>query len=285
MKGVSKMKKQTFLFSACNALLWLLSYNNVYADVSNFKTTDNFFLTNTQHTQFLSDASGLSPDEFIKVAQVCWIMDTGECFGVNFISADRDLNNPSNPEDYVPKGPADCIEEGYTVTNCPNGYKGNKECLYAKGYYAECVEDCPSNYKQCEEPYHGVGQECGDGYYASCQCDYCDGYSYKKEDIPDGYVADGEPCVSCNGEMYKIKVNPCEGYQDCGSMGGKVGATSCLSGTNMMYSECKPCPSLGEYDTCPPCSVCTYEECSNKYYVTGCAAGCQDYCDYCAFEQ
>ena len=276
------MRKRIFLFSVLTGFPLLLSGGDVQADVF---YSDKTILTNTQHTLFLSENhADLSPDEFIKVAQVCWIMDTGECFGVNFISADRDLNNPSNPEDYVPKGPTDCLEEGYTVTDCPNGYKGNKECLYADGYFAECIEDCPSYYKQCEEPYHGVGQECGDGYYASCQCDYCEGYSYKKEDIPDGYVADGEPCVSCNGEMYKIKVNPCEGYQDCGSMGGKVGATTCLSGTNMMYSECKPCPSLGEYDTCPPCSVCSYEECSNKYYVTGCKTGCADYCDYCAFE-
>ena len=278
------MRKRSFLFSVCAGVSLFCLRGMAQADVSVFEYSDNFFFSNTQHTQFLSDAYDLSPDKFIKVAQVCWIMDTGECFGVNFISADRDLNNPSNPEDYVPKGPADCIEEGYTVTNCPNGYKGNKECLYADGYFAECIEDCPSYYKQCEEPYHGVGQECGDGYYASCQCDYCEGYSYKKEDIPDGYVADGAACVSCNGEMYKIKPNPCEGYQDCGSMGGKVGATSCLSGTNMMYSACKPCPNLGTDDTCPPCSVCSYEECSNKYYVTGCATGCADYCDYCAFE-
>ena len=252
---------------------------------------------NTLHTHLLPEPC-LSPQQvsknqksLVKVAQVCWIMDTGDCAGLDFVSSDIGNHGGAgggaddNLEEFDKKGPEDCIKEGYTVTNCPDGYEGDKACLYADGYYAACKVACPSGYKKCEDPYHGVGQECGDGYYESCQCDYCDGYSYKKEDIPDGYVADGEPCVSCNGEMYKIKVNPCEGYQDCGSMGGKVGATTCLSGTNMMYSECKPCPSLGEYDTCPPCSVCNYEECSNKYYVTGCATGCADYCDYCAFEQ
>ena len=283
------MKKQTFLFSACNALLWLFSYNNVYADVSNFKTTDNFFLTNTQHTQFLSDASGLSPDKFIKVAQVCWIMDTGDCSGMQFV--DSDLNGSGgNPEDYVPKGPADCIEEGYTVTNCPNGYKGNKECLYAKGYYAECVEDCPSNYKQCEEPYHGVGQVCGDGLYQECCQDSCPAeYQYSLDEIPAGYEAVGEPCIQCDGNSYqakyKIEEKDCSGYLDCGSQGCEDGATTCQSGDVVMCSECKKCPNLGTEAECPPCTVCSYEECSNKYYVTGCAAGCTDYCDYCAFEQ
>ena len=130
-----------------------------------------------------------------------------------------------------------------------------------------------------------MGQVCGDGLYASCECDYCTDYPYEKDDIPEGYVADGAACNSCNGPRYKVKPNPCDGYLDCGSLGGEAGAKACLSGTVVKYSECKLCPNLGTYTTCPACSVCTYEQCSSKFYVTGCKTGCADYCDYCAFEQ
>lgn len=279
------MRKRFFLFSVLTGVPLLLLGGEVQADVSDFKVLDKDFFTNTQHTLFLSENhSDLSPDKFIKTAQVCWIMDTGECAGMEFVDSDAGGTN-GGPEDYVPKGPEDCIKEGYTITQCPDGEKGDKECLYADGYYADCIPDCPDSYKKCEDPYHGVGQVCGDGLYASCECDYCTDYPYEKDDIPEGYVADGAACNSCNGPRYKVKPNPCDGYLDCGSLGGEAGAKTCLSGTVIKYSECKPCPNLGTFATCPACSVCTYEQCSSKFYVTGCKAGCADYCDYCAFEQ
>ena len=64
-------------------------------------------------------------------------------------------------------------------------------------------------------------------------------------------------------------------------MGGMAGAKTCQSGNTIKYDNCKSCPNLGKYTSCPACSVCTYEECSNKYYVTGCASGCTDLCSDC----
>ena len=169
----------------------------------------------------------------------------------------------------------------------------------------------------CELPYYGVGEAC-DGKYASCEkdteracqelnpgyvdecgtgqqlsddrCSYDNTYGtccntcaeYDNTSIPEGYVQDGEACTGCDGqEHYKIKPNPCDGFMDCGSMGGEAGAKTCLSGTTTMYDNCKACPNLGEYTTCPSCTICQYEECSGLWYATGCATNCTDYCDFC----
>ena len=254
---------------------------------------------NTLHTHLLLKPN-LSPHQVsnqseIKVAQVCWIMDTGECAGLDFVNSDIGNNGGAGGsgggDEYDKKGPEDCIKEGYTVTNCPDGYKGDGECLYADGYYAKCIPDCPSNYVTCKSPYKGVGQVCGNGLYAECCVDTCGAdYKYTLGSIPDGYEAVGEPCVQCNGnnttaiKKYKVKEKDCSGFLDCGKMGCDDGATTCKSGSVTKCSRCKPCPNLGSESTCPPCTVCTFEECSNLYVVSGCKTGCTDYCNYCAFE-
>ena len=280
------MNKHLFLFSVA---LGSLCFTSSFASADNSLRLYGFsdvIPFNTLHTH-LSLKSGLSPQHvseknLVKTAQVCWIMDTGECAGLDFVGSD--ISGPSDPEDYVPKGEEDCIKEGYTLTSCPEGYKPNKYCLYDNRYFAECILSCPSDYKVCEAPYYGVGEAC-DGKYQECQCDECEGYTYTADNIPDGYVADGEACNSCDGPKYKVKPNPCDGYLDCGAIGCESGTDTCKSGGQIMCSECRSCPYLGTEDTCPPCTVCTYEECSNKYIVTGCKTGCTDYCDYCAFEQ
>ena len=249
---------------------------------------------NTLHTHLLPEPC-LSPQQvsknqksLVKVAQVCWIMDTGDCAGLDFVGSD--INGPNgNPEDYAPKDGQDCIKEGYKLTSCPEDYKPNKYCLYDSRYFAECVLDCPSSYKTCSAPYKGVGKVCGDDLYAECCQDTCGTeYQYTLDDIPAGYEADGEPCIQCDGTSYKakykIKEKDCSGFLDCGTLGCEDGASTCQSGNQVKCSECKKCPNLGTESECPPCSVCSYEECSNLYIVTGCATGCQDYCDYCAFE-
>ena len=255
---------------------------------------------NTLHTH-LSLELGLSPQQvsknqksLVKVAQVCWIMDTGDCAGLDFVNSDIGNNGGTGGsgggDEYDKKGPEDCVKEGYTVTNCPDGYKGEGECMYADGYYAKCVPDCPSSYTTCTSPYKGVGQVCGDDLYAECCQDTCGTeYQYTLDDIPAGYEADGEPCIQCDGTSYKakykIKEKDCSGFLDCGTLGCETGATTCQSGNTTLCSECKKCPNLGTESECPPCTVCTYEECSNLYVVTGCATGCTDWCDFCAFEQ
>ena len=204
-----------------------------------------------------------------------------------------------------------CRQEGYTQTSCPEDSDPVNFCPYDNTYFERCQANCPSNYVTCEPPYYGVGEACGDKYafcekdteracqelnpgytdncgsgqklsddrcsydnsYGIC-CDTCSGYPYTTDSIPNGYVQDGEACVDCDGnQKVKVKPNPCDGFMDCGSVGPETGANTCLSGTTTLYDNCKPCPNLGIYDSCPSPYTCSFEDCSNKYYPTGCKSG------------
>ena len=238
------------------------------------KTVPNSLLLNANSLHL----SPLKKANEVKQATVCFVTDTKECTGNEFDNSDDFGNNndhgfpPSggNP-DYTLDNSERCKNEGYTLSGCPDGFKPSGKCPYGD-YYAKCVELCPSDYKTCELPYVGVGTPC-DGKYASCECTPCEaGYDYT--DIPEGYVQDGEACLDCNGvTKYKIKVNPCNGYLDCGSAGPESGANSCQSGSQIKYDNCKPCPNLGTLTSCPSTYTCTYEECSNRYYKSGCESG------------
>ena len=296
------MKTRLFLVSVAVSALCFGS-GSAYADESlRLYGLSDVIPFNTLHTH-LSLKPNLSPQQvsenqksLVKIAQVCWIMDTGECAGLDFVDSDIGNNGGSGGsgggDEYDKKGPEDCIKEGYKLTSCPKGYKGNKFCLYDNRYFAECIPDCPSNYVTCQSPQQGVGEVCGDGLYQDCCTPTCPSeYQYSLDEIPAGYEADGEPCMECDEgglkikEKYKIKEIDCSGFLDCGEMGCADGATACQSGNTTLCSECKKCPNLGTESECPPCTVCTYEECSNLYVVTGCATGCTDWCDFCAFEQ
>ena len=158
------------------------------------------------------------------------------------------------------------------MTDCPEDSDPINFCPYDNTYFEKCKALCPSDYVTCEEPYHGVGEACGDKY-ASCECTPCSsGYDYTT--IPEGYVQDGEACLDCDGKTkYKIKPNPCDGFMDCGSMGPEAGANTCQSGTEIKYDNCKPCPNECSMDSCPSPYTCKKEECSNKYCKNGCQSG------------
>ena len=223
-------------------------------------------LINTLHTHLYSSFSSLSSSDEFKISSVCFISDTSACSDNLFGGAedtDYDLDDRER-----------CFKEGYTISECPEWYEpGGKKCPYGD-YYTECVSVCPSDYVTCEEPYHGVGEACN-GKYASCTCTPCgDGYDYTT--IPSGYIQDGEACLDCDKQTkYKIKINPCDGFYDCGSLGGEAGAATCQSGNTIKYDNCKPCPNLGTYTNCPIGSVCEYEDCSGLWYVTDCLSGYQ----------
>ena len=248
----------------------------------------------------------------IQLTSVCFVTDTGDCSGNEFSNADSENGHgaPGGPGDDFDLDNAErCRQEGYTQTSCPEDSDPVNFCPYDNTYFERCQANCPSDYVTCEPPYYGVGEACGDKY-ASCEkdteracqelnpgyvdecgegqqlsdnrcsydnsygicCDTCVGYD--NTSIPEGYVQDGEACIGCDGqEHYKIKPNPCDGYMDCGSMGGEAGAQTCLSGTTTMYDNCKPCPNLGTLTSCPAPFTCTYEECSGLWYKTGCQSG------------
>ena len=285
------MKKGCLLLCATAlSLAWL--DNQAQASIGfNLKAppVPSYAKLHTSHTSHLM-ARHLSSPSFserpeVKVAQVCFITDTEDCGGADFVGTDLESGTP----EVIPPGGGDadsCIKMGYDKTSCPSGYKGNKYCPLNNKYFAECIPDCPSDYKTCEAPLKGVGTVCGNGLYKDCCTPTCPAeYKYTLGSIPDGYEADGEPCKSCDGDLYQIKEKDCSGFLDCGDMGCKAGTPTCRTGNTTLCSECEPCPNLGTESECPPCSVCTFEKCSNLYIVTGCATGCTDWCDYCAFEQ
>ena len=218
--------------------------------------------------------------EKIKLASVCFVTDTNDCTGNNFFNADDDNTGhgtpggPGDGDDYDLDNEERCKKEGYTQTSCLPGETPANPCPYDNSIFAECT--CPAGYTTCETPYFGVGEACGNKY-ASCKCNPCTGYDYTS--VPDGYVQDGESCLGCDGQKhFKIKPNPCDGFLDCGSMGGDTGANSCLSGTTTLYDNCKPCPNLGTLSSCPVGYSCTFEECSGLSYKSGCSPNYAYFC-------
>ena len=257
------ISRQKAVLTAALCLVTGLLPSNAKADISFI--IDETHLADTLHTHLYPSSPSLPSRSEIKLAAVCFVTDMSEC-------EDNIFGNSSNPPDYDFNPRDRCFNEGFIYASCPDGYKlGGKKCPYGP-YYSECISVCPSGYVTCEAPYYGVGEACG-GKYASCTCTPC-GAGYDYTTIPEGYIQDGEACLDCDGQTkYKVKINPCDGFQDCGSMGGETGAETCQSGDVIKYDNCKPCPNLGTLSKCPSPFTCTFEKCSNLYYKSGCKAG------------
>ena len=267
------------------AVLIMAGFMPLDAKPHDFFLDDEEQLIDTLHTHLYASSSHLPSFQEFQVAAVCFVTDTSACDGGGFFSNSENLGDGSGETpDFGLSDEERCRKEGYTISSCPEWYEvGGKN---------ECVPACPSNYVECNEPYVGVGEECN-GKYASCECTPC-GAEYAHTSIPEGYVQDGESCLDCDGQnKYKVKINPCDGFMDCGSMGGEAGAETCLSGDVISgeagaetclsgdvikYDNCKPCPNLGSLTSCPSGAVCSYEECSGLWYVTGCAANYDYFC-------
>lgn len=159
-----------------------------------------------------------------------------------------------------------CKDLGYTVKSCNPGYVLSDPCPYgiSTGYYKKCVaasEVCTNKgyTTSCEDGYEpDYGQRCSeDELYTKCKCASCVGYYYTAEEANiDGYVADGDPCISCGEEKYKRKINPCEGFEydstNCGVTScGQLEGETCLSGSVLKYKECGTCPT----PSCPEGTV------------------------------
>lgn len=166
----------------------------------------------------------------------------------NFTNSGMSIYSPSQQ----------CKDEGYTITSCPEGSWPNKSCPYglSTGLYKECIISAAMCVNKgytanCAEGYEAdYAQRCPyDELYTKCKCNTCVGYYYSEEEAnAEGYVVDGEPCLSCNTKKYKRKENPCDGFEydftncgvtSCGSLDGET----CLSGAVLKYKECAPCPT------------------------------------------
>ena len=97
-------------------------------------------------------------------------------------------------------------------------------------------------------------------------------------------------CVPCDTSIYKYDTGNCPSPKIIGTdkCAGKASTCACPAtvtcGTGITCKtqapsgctgciECNTCPFNGTYTSCPTGYVCKYEECSHKYYITGCATG------------
>lgn len=152
----------------------------------------------------------------------------------------------------------ECRENGYTISSCPEGSRLSKPCPYgiSTGLYKECVPAASICLNKgyvlnCEEGYEAdYTQRCPeDELYTKCKCNTCVGYYYSEEEAnAEGYIADGEPCLSCNEKKYKRIENPCDGFEydttNCGvNSCGTLEGDTCQSGAILKYKDCAPCPT------------------------------------------
>ena len=106
-------------------------------------------------------------------------------------------------------------------------------------------------------------------------CEICK--DFPEENVKPGYIA-ADTCSCCEKVFYKLKENPCSGFLEC-PFGGADDASSCQSGSKIMYSRCKDCPNGCEGNTtCPQGAVCRYDDCSKTYCPTGCQTNYQNFC-------
>lgn len=191
-------------------------------------------------------------------------------------------------------------EYRYSQSECSSSFQnsilGNDTCTKSNGtvYAAACVCDT-AVYKYtlstCVGNEELSGEICRDinniTYGAEC---VCKGGSGK-------YVYDKEKCVSSHqsganrfdnwepngGDVCQGKSSGCVCTPDAGACSGytydtnnctgyKIGE-SCNNGCQLKWKCKDTCPYLGTLNSCPAGYACTYEDCSGKWYVSGCAAG------------
>ena len=207
-------------------------------------------------------------NDYVKVANVCFITDSNDCrdniFSANDLEKEPDGTTPppTSPDDEVSQTP--CEEAGYHKTACPEGWTAVNFCPYDTTYFK------------------------------SCECHACDGYNYTADEIPAGYIK-GASCDTCGETMYKIIPANCDGYSEC-AHGPAENALSCLSGNTVKYSNCCiPLPSESDcvYGTeeasdgcnstrtiCSECKPLPDEEgCENKHPCSDGCSGTRMCCD------
>lgn len=139
-----------------------------------------------------------------------------------------------------------CRNNNFTflATDCKIPLYPHKMCDNKFPLYRICIENIG---KACEEKGYVYKDKCQfndkkcpySPDYGIC-CDTCPKFSHNINAIPAGYIAYGETCTTCNGQVKtNIKPAPCEGFEDCpfGPMSSQT--PSCLQGKKILYNVCK----------------------------------------------
>ena len=226
---------------------------------------------------------------------------------VSFITGSDNLT--FEVPEFIDDSPDKCKQLGYTKTSCTSG-NPTTFCPYNNSYFKDC---CDAQYKyskeECTYPKTVSGDSCGGKYMC-----YCDRSLYPETKCASPMVAEGgDSCVEDGVTYYAKCVCPssysqtCDGLNQEGSGAGctqngvtKYTSCQCKSGYNMTcsdmgpvtpsdyclkdgvkyYNNCKTCENKCTLSSCPDGNVCEYEDCSQKYCVTGCAVGYKDLDNY-----
>lgn len=133
---------------------------------------------------------------------------------------------------------------GFLAADCKAPFYPFKMCANKFPLYRICQENIE---KACTEAGYSHKDKCQltdkkcpfSSDYGTC-CDSCPGFAYALDSIPDGYVAEGETCTTCDG-LVKTNVSaaPCDGFMACQYGPMSQHTPSCLQGKTMLYSACK----------------------------------------------
>ena len=201
-----------------------------------------------------------------------------------------------------------CKKEGYSLTNCGAGLLPGLKCPYNTAYFDKC---CDSRYKYdksaCSYPNTVSGDSCGGKYMC-----YCDRSLYSVTGCSSPQVPEGTGCVEEGVTYYSKCVCPSNYNQTCDGQNQQGVGTGCTQNGVTYYTSCQcksgynmTCSDLGPVTptdyclmngikyynncktdfkcsllSCPAGNVCEYEDCSQKYCVTGCAVGYKDLDNY-----
>ena len=178
-----------------------------------------------------------------------------KCLDAGYTIVAENCGENSAPEDVCPyhekyfkscSKSAWCLNEGYTYKSedcklpsfvsdiCPNNFPLYKNCM--EDITKACTDAGYKSAKYCKLsearcPYSDDFGHC---------CTDCAEYPIALDELPRGYVQDGDACYTCSGKIrIRIKPAPCEGFVECPLGPDGEDTPSCLSGDRMLYKSCQ----------------------------------------------
>lgn len=128
----------------------------------------------------------------------------------------------------------DCKLPTYPVKMCDNKYPMYRACQ--EDVDKACIDAGYTSKNKCQLtdircPYNSD--------YGKC-CDECPNYSHAIDNIPEGYIATGDTCTTCEGVIKtNITEAACEGFEECPFGPLSTQTPSCMKGAQHLYTACK----------------------------------------------
>ena len=178
-----------------------------------------------------------------------------KCLDEGYKITYANCSNQTAPADRCPHHDAyyrSCSQEqwcrnnnySFLATDCKAPFYPFKMCANKFPLYRICQENIE---KACTEAGFKHKDKCQltdkkcpfSPDYGIC-CDNCPGFAHAVDAVPEGYIADGETCTTCDGI---VKTNvipaPCDGFIKCKFGPMSPHTPSCLQGETRLFSACK----------------------------------------------